>query len=131
MSAWLAGLGILGGRSGEVWRSQAAQLASRLLRSDAVHRRFEGVNGEAAIATLSKVMRARYDPHPWDDLYFSVVSEHPLYDAFWAERDVTPRLSPVRIPVYLGRNGPTFPCTCRASSTRSTRCRPRRGYGRR
>jgi hypothetical protein len=109
MSAWLAGLGILGGRSGEVWRSQAAQLASRLLRSDVVHRRFEGVNGEAAIATLSKVMRARYDPYPWDDLYFAVVSEHPLNDAFWAERDVTPRLSSVRIPVYLGAEWANVP----------------------
>jgi predicted acyl esterase len=109
MAAWLAGLGILGGRSGEVWRSQAAQLASRLLRSDAVHRRFEGVNGDAAIATLSKVMRARYDPHPWDDLYFAVVSELPLCDAFWAERDVTPRLSSVRIPVYLGAEWANVP----------------------
>lgn len=108
-AAWMAGLGILGGGSGQLWRSRAAQLASRLLRADAVHRRFEGVNGEAAIATLSKVMRAHYDPHPWDDLYFAAVADHPLYDDFWAERDATPRLSSVRIPVYLGAEWSNVP----------------------
>ena len=109
LGAWMAGLGILGGGSGRLWRSQPAQLASRLLRTDAVHRRFEGMNGEAAIATLGKVMRAHYDPHPWDDLYFAAVAEHPLYDDFWAERDATPRLSSVRIPVYLGAEWSNVP----------------------
>jgi uncharacterized protein len=101
LSAWLTSLGVLGGRSGSAFRAPLAQAAWRLLRSPRVHRRMEHVNGEAAFAILGKVMRARYDPHPWDDLFFTVL-EHEWFDSFWRERDMSQRLGDVSVPAYFG-----------------------------
>lgn len=102
VGAWVAGLGVLGGRGRGSFRGALTKLASSVLRLPAVHRRFEAFNGEAAIGALGKLMRSEYDAEPWDSLYFAAAAEHPLDDDFWRARDATPLLSGVDIPVYLG-----------------------------
>jgi putative CocE/NonD family hydrolase len=92
----------MGHRDAGAFRGLFTKLASKILRTEVVHRKFEAFNGEAAIAALAKSMRLSYPPHPWDDFYQAAVVEHPLVDAFWDERDVTRRLAEVDIPVYLG-----------------------------
>jgi hypothetical protein len=102
VGAWMAGLGVLCGTDRGAFRGALTKLASSVLRTSVVHERFEAVQGEAALAVLGKFMRASYDRHPWDDLYYAAAVEHPLYDEFWADRDLTPRLGSVRAPAYLG-----------------------------
>jgi hypothetical protein len=102
VAGWIAGLGVLASRGADAFRGPLTKLASAVLRSEPVHRRFEDFNGEAAIAALGKVMRVPYDPHPWDDIYNSAVIDHPLYDDFWKDRQVLSRLADVDIPIYLG-----------------------------
>lgn len=98
----LAGMGVTSAQAPEFYRGPLLKALSAVLRADVVHRRFESFNGEAALPVLAKVMRVPYAAHPWDTLFLGAAVEHQLYDDFWAERDLTPRLSQVDIPVYLG-----------------------------
>jgi hypothetical protein len=102
VGAWMAGLGVLGGTDRGAFRGVLTRLASSVLRAPVVHERFETFQGEAALATLGKYMRATYPRHPWEDIYSAAAIEHPYYDDFWRERDLTPHLADVRIPAYLG-----------------------------
>jgi predicted acyl esterase len=102
LGPFLAGIGVMSGQRPERFRSLLLEAVSALLRTDVVHRRFESFNAEAALPALAKMMRIPYDPEPWDRLFLQAAVEHPLYDAFWAQRDLTERLASVDIPVYLG-----------------------------
>ncbi|MFT3767614.1 MAG: CocE/NonD family hydrolase [Minicystis sp.] len=102
IGAWMAGLGVMSGGERGAFRGVLTKLASSVLRTPAVHHRFESFQGEAALAVLGKYMRISYERHPWEDLYAAAAIEHPLYDAFWQDRDLTPKLASVRIPAYLG-----------------------------
>jgi putative CocE/NonD family hydrolase len=102
LGPFTVGMGIASGQRPEFFRGAAFKALSAVLRTDVVHRRFESFNGEAALPALAKVMRGAYAADPWDKLYFQAAVEHPLYDAFWAERDLRDRLATVDIPVYLG-----------------------------
>ncbi|MDO8186217.1 CocE/NonD family hydrolase [Conexibacter sp. JD483] len=98
---WIAGVGGLADKGDRLFRSRAAELGARLLKSERVHARLEHFNGEAALSTLGAVMRMRYAPE-WDELWSEVVADHPLRDAFWDERDLLPLLEGLEVPVYLG-----------------------------
>jgi predicted acyl esterase len=101
-AAWATGVGVFARRSGSVFRTAPARAVWKLLRTDPLHRRFERVNGETVFGILAKTMRARYDAHPWDDLFFEIAVGHHLDDEFWRERNAAPLLPQVEIPVYLG-----------------------------
>lgn len=60
------------------------------------------MNGEAMIAGLKFSLNLHHDPHPWDDLWRAVAVEHPLRDAWWDQRNLSPLLEKVEMPVYLG-----------------------------
>jgi predicted acyl esterase len=102
VSAWIAGLGVLCGGDRGAFRGALTKLASSVLRTPLVHEQFESFQGEAALSALGKYMRVSYERHPWEDFYYTAAVEHPLHDAWWNERDVTPRLASVRVPTYLG-----------------------------
>jgi putative CocE/NonD family hydrolase len=102
MGPFLAGIGVMSHQPPERFRSLLLEAISAVLRTDVVHRRFESFDGEAALPALAKVMRASYDPEPWDRLFLEAAVDHPLCDAFWKERDLTERLAAIDIPVYLG-----------------------------
>jgi hypothetical protein len=59
-------------------------------------------NGESALALLGSVVAGHYDSHPWDDDVRAAILDHGIYDAFWADRDLTRRLKDVRVPTYIG-----------------------------
>lgn len=101
VSGWIAGVAGLADKGDGLFRSRAAGLVEKLLKSEKVHARLEHFNGEAALSTLGAVMRMRYTQE-WDELWSAVVAEHPLRDAFWDERDTLPLLEGLEIPVYLG-----------------------------
>lgn len=102
LNGWLAGVGGLADKPGDAFRGRLAHIAERVLQADPVHRRFEHLNGEAALAVLSKLMRTQYAAHPFGDLWQAVAVEHPTRDAFWDERDLRPALEGLDLPVYLG-----------------------------
>lgn len=102
VSAWLAVVGAMAGASERVFRNGAVDLAAHVLRTEPVHHRFEHLNGEAALSVLGELVHLRYPSHPWDDLWLAAAAEHPLRDPFWEERDPTPLLGELQIPVYLG-----------------------------
>jgi predicted acyl esterase len=74
-----------------------------------VHRRFTNTGGDDAIKALRLVNRLPHDAHPWDDLLRAMAVEHPARDDWWDERDLTPLLGAVRIPVYLGSEWTNVP----------------------
>jgi predicted acyl esterase len=54
------------------------------------------------MAGIKILLKLHHDPHPWDDLWRSIVVEHPLRDAWWDDRNILPLLNKVEVPVYLG-----------------------------
>jgi putative CocE/NonD family hydrolase len=103
LGGWLGAVGMLASQKrSDMFRSGPAQAIAKILNAEPVHRRFEHFNGEAAIGTLGKLMRMRYEPQPWADLYQAATAEHPRYDDFWRERDCVPRLDRARVPMHLG-----------------------------
>ncbi len=114
-TSWLNAVGTLAAKGSDFYRGALARAASAVLRSPAVHRRFEHFDGEAVFNVLGKVLPGHAAAHPWDDLTRAFTAEHPLLDGFWRERDFLARLAEVRVPVYLGcdwDNVPMhLPCT--------------------
>lgn len=102
IGAWLRSLGTLNGVGDGVLRSRVLQLVESVLKRGAVHERLQRFNGEAALKALSRFLPARYNPHPWDDLLLTTVTEHQTKDGFWRDRDLLALLPQVRVPVYLG-----------------------------
>ena len=99
---WMQGVAVTSSKDPAAFRGVLVNLAERVLKVPFVHARLQGIHGEALLKTLSSLMRASYEPEPWDRLYEQLVAEHPLRDAFWDARDVTPLLERVAVPVYLG-----------------------------
>jgi predicted acyl esterase len=95
-------IGMTSGRTNKLWRSKLLDAVRSILRTPVIHRKFATFNGEAAMTGLKVLLKLHHDPHPWDDLWRSVVVEHPLRDAWWEDRNILPLLERVEVPVYLG-----------------------------
>jgi putative CocE/NonD family hydrolase len=102
INGWLSGVGMLADKPNDAFRGRLAKVAERILHAPPVHRRFEHLNGEAALAVLSSLMRGGFDADPFGDLWLAAAVEHPTRDAFWAQRDLRPELEGLDLPVYLG-----------------------------
>jgi predicted acyl esterase len=102
VTPFLAMVGMTSGQSNELWRGKLLGAARHILRTPALHKKFETANGEAAMTGLRILLKLHHEPHPWDDLWRAVVVEHPVRDAWWDDRNLQPLLHKVAIPVYLG-----------------------------
>jgi uncharacterized protein len=102
LTPFLAMIGMTSGKSSDFYHSSIFDIARKILRTDTVHEKFETMNGEAAMASIKFLRKAPHDPHPWDDLWRTIVVERPMRDAWWEERNLYPLLDRVKIPVYLG-----------------------------
>ena len=95
-------IGVTAEHGSELWRGRLLNAVRHVLHAQRVHARFAHMNGESTVAALRLAMRARHEPHPWDDLWRAIAVEHPLRDEFWDDRSVLDRLGEIEIPVYLG-----------------------------
>lgn len=102
VTPFLAMTGITSERSNGFWRSRPIDLARRVLNTPPLHHKFATMNGESAMTMLRALMRLPHDPRPWDELWLDAAVRHPTRDEWWDERDLTPLLGNVDIPVYLG-----------------------------
>ena len=102
VTPFLAMVGMTSDRSDEFWRSLPLKLARHVLNTPVLHRKFGTMNGEASITMLRELLKLPHHPHPWDDMWLDIVAKHPTRDAWWDERDLTPLLGDIDIPVYLG-----------------------------
>ncbi len=102
LTPFLSMMGLTSGRSDQFWRSLPLQIARKVLNTGPLHRKFGTMNGEAAVTVMRQVLKIPHDPHPWDDLWLDAFVRHPLRDSWWDDRDLTPLLGDIEIPVYLG-----------------------------
>lgn len=98
---YFAAIGMANRANANFYRGWFFSLLNKLIQRPGLHRRLAQPH-ENPVAMLGRALRFPYPPHPWDDVYFDVAVEHQLYDDFWRARDVTERLSEIRIPLYLG-----------------------------
>ncbi|TPG31713.1 CocE/NonD family hydrolase [Mycolicibacterium hodleri] len=102
ITPFLAMAGMTSDRSDGFWRSLPVELARKVLHAPPLHRRFGTMNGEAAVTMLRQLLKVPHDPHPWDDLWLDVMVKHPVRDDWWDDRNLTPLLDRIDVPVYLG-----------------------------
>lgn len=102
ITPFLGMIGLTSRQSSTLWRGKLLDAVSGFVHAPAIHKKFETFNGEAALTGLKLLLKLPHDPHPWDDLWCSIIAEHPLRDAWWEERNLLPLLHQVKIPVYLG-----------------------------
>lgn len=102
VTPFLSMMGLTAARSDEFWRSVPLQLARKVLNLPPLHRKFGTMNGEAAVTMMHQLLKLPHDPQPWDQLWLDVFVNHPVRDDWWDERDLTPLLENVDVPVYLG-----------------------------
>lgn len=102
VSPFLAMVGITSERSDALWRGKLVALARRVLSTPMLHKKFATINGEAALTVLGQLTKIRHNPRPWDELWLSAAVEHPTRDEWWDERNLTPLLKNIDVPVYLG-----------------------------
>ncbi|MGZ4690476.1 MAG: CocE/NonD family hydrolase [Acidimicrobiia bacterium] len=102
ITTWLSAVGVAAAHDASLWRGKLLNGLRKVLKTPRVHARLQHFNGEAALGALNTVMRAHYEPHPWDDLRWAACVEHPVRDEFWDDRNLLTRLGNVDIPVYLG-----------------------------
>jgi putative CocE/NonD family hydrolase len=102
VTPFLSMIGLTSKRSDEFWRSLPLQLARKVLNTPPLHRKFATMNGEASLVVMRQLLKLPHDPHPWDELWLNAAVKHPLRDEWWNERDLTPLLDRIDIPVYLG-----------------------------
>lgn len=102
VTPFLSMISMTSARPDSFWRSKLLEAVRAVLHTPAIHKRFETMNGEAAIAGLKAVLKMHHDPHPWDELWNAIAVEHPFRDAWWDERNILPLLDRVKVPVYLG-----------------------------
>ena len=102
VSPFLTMVGIASRHGDKLWRGPVADAMRHVLHAHWLHTRFATMDGEQALTVMHLATRLPYDPHPWDDLWQDMAVEHPMRDAWWDERDLTPLLGRVDIPVYLG-----------------------------
>jgi len=98
---YLTAIGMADRRNEDFFRGAFFRLLSKILQLPAIHRRLAKPH-DNPVSMLGRAMRFRYPPHPWDDIYLRVSTEHQLFDEYWSERDATEKLSQIRIPIYLG-----------------------------
>ena len=99
---FLSMVGMTSGQSNKLWRGKLVAAARHILRTPALHEKFQDANGEAAMTGLKLLLKLHHAPHPWDDLWRAVAVEHPVRDPWWDDRNLQPLLHKVNIPVYLG-----------------------------
>jgi uncharacterized protein len=129
ITPFLSMIGMTSGHTNKLWRSKLLDAVRSVLKTPAIHKKFADFNGEAAMAGIKSLLKLHHDPHPWDDLWRSVVVEHPLRDAWWDDRNLLPLLDRVEVPVYLGcdwQNVPlhlpsTFPAFQRLTNSKHVR----------
>jgi len=102
VTPFLSMIGLTSERSDDFWRSLPLQLARKVLHTPPLHRKFATMNGEASLVVMRQLLKLPHDPHPWDELWLNAAVKHPLRDEWWNERDLTPLLDRIDIPVYLG-----------------------------
>lgn len=102
ITPFLSMMGLTAARSDEFWRSVPLQIARKVLNLEPLHRKFGTMNGEAAVTMMHQLLKLPHDPQPWDQLWLDVFVNHPVRDEWWDERDLTPLLRNIDIPVYLG-----------------------------
>ena len=102
VSPFLALTGLTSERSDGFWRSAPFEAARTVLSLPQLHRKFATMNGEAALTIVGALSRAHHSPRPWDELWLDAAVRHQTRDSWWDERDLTPLLKNVDIPVYLG-----------------------------
>ena len=102
VTPFLSMIGLTSDRSDEFWRSLPVQLARKVLHAPPLHRKFATMNGEASLVVMRQLLKLPHDPHPWDELWLNAAVKHPLRDEWWDERDLSPLLDRIDIPVYLG-----------------------------
>ncbi|MCV7228763.1 CocE/NonD family hydrolase [Mycolicibacterium komossense] len=102
VTPFLSMAGLTSDRSDGFWRSQPVDLARTVLHTPPLHRKFATMNGEASLTILRQMLKLPHDPHPWDDLWLDIAVKHPTRDQWWDDRDLTPLLDRIDIPVYLG-----------------------------
>ena len=102
VTPFLSMIGLTSDRSDEFWRSLPVQLARKVLHAPSLHRKFATMNGEASLVVMRQLLKLPHDPHPWDQLWLNAAVKHPLRDEWWDERDLSPLLDRIDIPVYLG-----------------------------
>lgn len=102
MTSFLYMIGMTSSKTNKLWRSKLIEGVSKLLRTPTIHKKFEHANGEAVMAGLQLLLKLKHNSHPWDDLWRSVTVEHPFKDEWWDDRDMTPLINQVEVPVYLG-----------------------------
>jgi uncharacterized protein len=129
ITPFLSMIGMTSGHTNKLWRSKLLDAVRSVLKTPAIHKKFADFNGEAAMAGIKTLLKLHHAPHPWDDLWRSVVVEHPLRDAWWDDRNLLPLLERVEVPVYLGcdwQNVPlhlpsTFPAFQRLTNSKYVR----------
>ncbi len=137
ITPFLSMIGMTSGRTNKLWRSDILEAVSRVIKTPFIHEKFATMNGEAAIAGLKILLHLHHAPHPWDDLWRSIVVEHPLRDAWWDDRNLFPLLDRVEVPAYVGcdwQNVPlhllhTFPAFAKMTNSRHVRAVMLGDYG--
>ncbi len=103
ITPFLSMMGLTSDRSDTFWRrNPVIEVARRVLRTPALHRKFATMNGEAAVTMMKGLLKLPHNPHPWDDLWLDTMVKHPHRDDWWEERNLLPLLRNVDIPAYLG-----------------------------
>jgi uncharacterized protein len=102
VTPFLSMVGLTSRQTNKLWRSRIVDIATHILHTPALHKKFETANGEAAMTGLRTLLKFHHDPHPWDDLWRAITAEHPTRDAWWDDRNLLPLLHKVNVPVYLG-----------------------------
>jgi predicted acyl esterase len=102
VTPFLSMIGLTAARSDGFWRSLPLELVRKVLQAPPLHRKFATMNGEAAVTAMRQLLKLPHDPHPWDELWLDIAVKHPTRDEWWDERDLTPLLKDIDIPVYLG-----------------------------
>lgn len=102
ITPFLSMVGLTAARSDGFWRSRPLELARKVLHAPPLHHKFATMNGEASLTMMRQLLKLPHDPHPWDDLWLDVAVKHPTRDEWWDNRDLTPLLKNIDIPVYLG-----------------------------
>ena len=102
VSSFLSMLGLTTSKSDKFYRSAPFAGLRRIMNQPRLHKKFATMNGESAKGMLNLLMKLPHPPRPWDELWLDAVVKHPLRDDFWDDRDLTPLLENIDIPVYLG-----------------------------
>ncbi|MGZ6799574.1 MAG: CocE/NonD family hydrolase [Mycobacteriaceae bacterium] len=102
VSPFLTMIGITARHGDRLWRGPVLDATRHVLHQHWLHAKFATMDGEEAITVMRLANRLPYDAHPWDDLWQDAAVDHQLRDQWWDERDLTPLLMRVEVPVYLG-----------------------------